>query len=483
MRRIALIAALAGIAALAALAIGSSAQGSSPQYNVNVIFDDARGLIGGQLVKIAGAKAGTINSVAVVRQGTAYRAKVETTIDGPFRFRKDASCTIAQEGLIGENYVLCDPGSSSVPLAGNPPTVPVTQTTEPVSLLDLFNIFNLPTRERFQVIINELGVGTAGRGDDFNQILLRANPALALARQVISILSHQNRDLATIIDSTSTIAAEGAAHTDAVQRFIRSSASLLQQTAGHSSALSEAIARLPGLLTAANPALTHLDTVAKEGTPVLANIHTALPYLNAVDRDIGPFAAVAAPAIAAMEKALDVGIPAIKNATPLVKEINNYLQVSKSTTAQFSKLAKNLQQHGFFEGFFSVVYYVTAALSRYTSNGHLLSILLVDPNNGACSSYATKPVAGCSAHYGSQPAYTPARRGHRAGKTSSSTPSTAQPGSSTGQQPGSGQGSTGQTSTGQSTSTTPAPSPASGASSAVQKTGQALQNLVNYLLK
>ena len=69
--------------------------------------------------------------------------------------------------------------------------MPVQNTTEPVSLLDLFNIFNLPTRERFTVIINELGIGTAGEGQNFNDILRRANPALALARQVIGILARQ----------------------------------------------------------------------------------------------------------------------------------------------------------------------------------------------------------------------------------------------------------------------------------------------------
>ena len=39
----------------------------------------------------------------------------------------------------------------------------------------------------------------------------------------------------------------------------------------------------------------------------------------------------------------------------------------------------------------------------------VLPLLIVAPNNGTCGNYATKPVAGCSAHYGSQPAYQPER--------------------------------------------------------------------------
>jgi ABC-type transporter Mla subunit MlaD len=168
MRRLASLSVLVLAAVAIALAIGASAQGSD-SYRFDVIFDDARGLVSGQLVKIAGAPAGTISGVTVTPQ---YRARVAATITGGFRFHTDASCTIRPQGLIAENYLACDPGTPSAPLlrpqGGYPPTVPVTRTTEPVSLQDLFNIFNLPTRERFQVLIDELGIATAGEGDNLN---------------------------------------------------------------------------------------------------------------------------------------------------------------------------------------------------------------------------------------------------------------------------------------------------------------------------
>jgi ABC-type transporter Mla subunit MlaD len=138
-RRLALIGSLAAVVGLLALVVGTSAQGSSA-YTFDVIFDNARGLIGGQLVKIAGARAGTIASVSVYHGD---QAQIQASIDGKFRFHRDASCTIRPEGLIAENYVNCDPGTASAPLlrgtGGRPPTVPVTRTQEPVSLLDLFN--------------------------------------------------------------------------------------------------------------------------------------------------------------------------------------------------------------------------------------------------------------------------------------------------------------------------------------------------------
>ncbi len=458
MRRLLSIAGIVALAALAVVAIGwrSPAQGSSTG-RFDVIFDDARGLIAGQLVKVAGATAGTINNVVVTPD---FKARVEASIDSRFLpFHTDARCTIRPEGLIAENYVDCDPGTLGSPTLQAtpqyPPTVPVVQTTEPVSLLDLFNIFNLPTRERFTAIIDTLGIGTAGRGADFNAILLRANPALAQARQLIAILNRQRTQLGGALDATSAIATEAASHTPALQGFLDRAAALTSVTAAHRDSLSQGIARLPRLLAVAQPSLQQLDTVARDGTPLVAQLHAAAPALVKVQRDLGPFAATAGPGLADLSQALRRGIPAIRHVTPLVSTLSIYTKRSLPDTQLFAKLTSNLQQHGFVESFLNVAYSVAASLSRHDATSHLLSTLLVSPNNGACSNYAPKPVAGCSAHYGSQPAYTPASAADRSAGSA-----------------------------GALTAAPPIAGPGSGArpGSSGQRAGT-LQNLVNFLLR
>lgn len=496
-RLVAVVILLGAVGALLALAFGSTAQGSG-MSSFDVIFDDARGLIGGQLVKVAGAQAGTINNVVVTSN---FKAKIEASIETQFMpFRTNATCTIRPEGLIAENYIDCNPGSPPAPILkgvnGQPPTVPVQNTTEPVSLLDLFNIFNVPTRERFAVIVNELGIGTAGEGQNFNDILLRANPALALARKVIGILDNQKAELATIIDATNTIAAQGASHTADVQNFLDRAAALSSLTASHSSNLSLAINRLPGLLSAATPALKQLDTVAVDGTPLIEQIHNAVPALNRVANDLGPFVKVAKPGLSDLGVALKTAIPAIRDTTPLTKTLRSYTARSLPGTKVVARLFENLQQHGFVENLLGVFYYVGASLARFDSTSHLLSVLLIGPQNGVCGSYATMPVAGCSAHYGSGSKYTPSKSAANAapdtGKankratarhaqstttptTTTTTTTTPAPTTTT---PSGGTGATGTVSKllnqllggSQSTSTTPGNS-------------QSLQSLLNYLVK
>lgn len=491
MRRLGLILiAMAAATVLGSALLGPSAQGSSTS-RFDVIFDDARGLIGGQLIKVAGAQAGTIDNVTVTSN---FKARIEATIDSRFMpFHQDATCTIRPEGLIAENYIDCDPGSANSPPLhsqdGQPPTVPVSHTTEPVSLLDLFNMFNLPTRERFQAIIDELGVGTSGRGRDFNNILRRANPALSLARQAISILARQQSQLAGIVQATDVIAREGAGHTAALQRFLERTAALTSLTAAHRDSLSATIARLPALLAAARPALARLDAVAVQGTPLLSQIHAAVPGLNRVSSDLGPFARVATPALAKLSVALRGAIPALRDAAPLTNTLRAYAARSLPGTLLFARLASNLQRHGFVENFLGITYYIAASLARFDATSHMLSILLVGARNGTCGNYSTTPVPGCSAHYGTNPAYKPQKAASAAGVgggtsgtaartrggpsppglPSSRTGARASGPSGSGSQGGGGSPSDG--GAGSAQSATPAPGPA-----------QNLNSLIHYLL-
>ncbi len=432
MRRLAVLAAVlvAGVAAFVALR-AMRAQGSSTS-SFAVVFDDARGLIPGQLVKIAGAQAGQITNVSVIKQGGAFRARIVGTVGTQFMpFHTNATCTIKPQGLIAENFVECDPGGPPAPVLrpqhGQPPTVPVKNTTEPVSLLDLFNIFNVPTRERVSMLIDELGIGTAARGQDFNAILYRANPALALARQVIGILARQKAQLASILDATNTIAQQAAAHTGAAQQFIDRAAALSATTAAHRGALELAIRRLPGLLAAAQPSLAQLDVVAREGTPLLLQLHAAVPWLQRVASDLGPFVAAAKPGLAKLSAALARAIPAIRQVTPLVAALRAYTKRSLPKTKLSGRLFTSLQDSGFLENFLGIIYYVDASLARYDSNSHLLDISLLDIQNGKCSVYASKPVAGCGANYGSAPASASTAIGSNRGSTRGTASSTTTP--------------------------------------------------------
>ena len=64
-----------------------------------------------------------------------------------------------------------------------------------------------PERERLSIILNELGVGLAGRGADLREVIRRANPALKEVDEVLRLLARQNDQLEQLAVDSDTIMA------------------------------------------------------------------------------------------------------------------------------------------------------------------------------------------------------------------------------------------------------------------------------------
>src|SRR5919112_1882119 len=94
--------------------------------------------------------------------------------------------------FIGEIFIDCRPGTNPQRLEPGS-TIPVeqTETTVPVDLVN--NIMRRPYRERFSILLSELGAGLAARGEDLNETIRRAVPALRETDKVLKLLADQRR--------------------------------------------------------------------------------------------------------------------------------------------------------------------------------------------------------------------------------------------------------------------------------------------------
>ena len=135
-------------------------------------------------------------------------------------FRSDASCQIRPQSLIGEKFVDCRPTLPRAPGSPPPPPLKKIPSGQPGAgqyLLplgsngtsvdpDLINdIQTLPYAQRFRLIFNELGAGLAGRGDDIEVLVKRANPVLRDVDRLFGILSAQRDQLAQLASDSEQI--------------------------------------------------------------------------------------------------------------------------------------------------------------------------------------------------------------------------------------------------------------------------------------
>src|SRR4029077_1868128 len=274
------------VAALAAVVLlPTAAGGSGGDYVVRAIFDDAGNIIPGENVKIDGVKVGTVGSVTATPQA---KAAVILNITNPgFQdFRSDASCTVRPQALIGEKFVDCLPTQPRVAGTPLPPPLkkigkghegagqyllPVENTSSPVDVDLLGDISRLPVRQRFTILINELGAGLAGRGSDLNVVIRRANPALQELDRVLAILAGENRVLAKLAVDSDRSLAPFAAVRNRVADFVVQSNTVAQASARQRGALEHNLIDFPPFLRQLGPAMERLGRFADETTPVFTD--------------------------------------------------------------------------------------------------------------------------------------------------------------------------------------------------------------------
>lgn len=385
-----LVVAVAAVAVLV-FALRSSAQSG---YRVAAIFQSAKGMVPGQLVKIAGAKVGTVTGLSI-RPGPT--ARVEMSIDKKFGpFHANATCEIRPEGPISEYFIDCDPGSGALErTVDGTPTVPIAHTSDPVTLQDVINIFSLPTDERISSLIGELGIATSARGAQLNQILARANPALAQAQRVLGIVDGQTQRLQDAVTQTDTVLTRLAGGDRQLRSFVDHAAAVTATTASRSSQLANAIHELPPMLTAITSATGPVNQTITSLTPVLRDLHTAAPNLVRFNRVVPAFERAASPALSALKAPAAAATRALPRIEPVIQRLNTFATVGGPTVDYLTRVLNSIRDTGGIEGLMRLMYTLASAGASYDGVSH--EITLLAQVNAQCFTAQTSP--GCSHNY------------------------------------------------------------------------------------
>jgi ABC-type transporter Mla subunit MlaD len=397
------------VAALVAIVLlATSAGGSGGGYTVRAIFDDAGNLTVGEDVKIDGVKVGTVGSVTATPNA---KAAVVLNIDNPgFQdFRKDASCTIRPQALIGEKFVDCLPTQPRVEGTPLPPPLktipygeegagqvllPVTGTHSPVDVDLLGDINRLPERQRLTIILNELGAGFAGRGADLNAVLRRSNPALQGLERVLAILAKENKTLTDLAVESDRALAPITADRSRLVGFINSSNKVNRAAANHRGALAQGLADFPAFLEQLGPAMERLGRFAEQTTPAFEDLGIAAPGINKTFQNIGPFSKSTEGFLRSFGKSSKSTASALAAVEPLLPLAKGLGKNAKPFATNFSELLKSLRSTGGLERLLDFIYLGSGSVNGYDALGHFLRVELV--GSAGCLGYAVKTNPICT---------------------------------------------------------------------------------------
>jgi virulence factor Mce-like protein len=407
MKRILATAAVLVVAgAFLVLTLGSSSGSGAPTYKIEL--DNAFGLVNGADFKVSGVIAGSIQSIDLDQKTLHAVVTVQVSQRGFGAFHSDVFCQSRPQSLIGEYFLDCDPGTQGKVL---PPgsTIPVThtQSTIPADLVQ--NIMRLPYRERFSLIINELGAAVASRSEDLQTALQRADPALAETDNLLALLAndaHTIRDLNANANSVITALANNSRQ---VQRFVTYANNAATDSATQAPSIEATWNKLPAFLEQLRPAMAKLGAAADAQDPVFTNLNAAATNLNTFFHELVPFSHESVPSLQSLGNASAVGKPAVQNAAPAVSNLNQFAKATPELAQNLAIVLQALDAHqrtasaggpiepdprspggtGYsgLEGLLEYVFNITNAISYYGPYGHMLAADLFA--NQACSPYAT----------------------------------------------------------------------------------------------
>jgi ABC-type transporter Mla subunit MlaD len=382
---------------------------SEEPYRVRAIFDNAGFIIPGEDVKIAGVRVGKVEDLDITED---FKAAIvlEITEPGYQDFRRDASCIVRPQNLIGERFVECKPTQPRPAGREAPPKLsviedgpgegqrllPVENTAQSIDIDLIGNTMREPERERLSLILNELGTGLAGRGADLNEVIRRANPALRETDKVLEILARQNTVLEQLAVNSDTVLAPLARDRERVAGAIRNSSDVARATAERREDLAADIQTLPEFLDELEPTMVRLGSLADESIPVFRDLGANASDINRLVRNMGPFAQAAIPAVDSLGEASKTGIPAVTDARPVIADTRNLANSIRPVGRDLRDVLESFRDTEGIERLMDYIFYQVAAINGFDSLGHYLRAgLMVNQ----CASYAVQPVAGCSAQF------------------------------------------------------------------------------------
>ncbi len=432
MRRIAAIVALLATATL--VVFGQAASGDGDEYQVRAIFDNGGFLVPGEQVRIAGATVGSVSSVEVTLPGERVhrdlspdpgKAVVVMKIDeaGFQDFRKDATCLIRPQSLLGEKYVDCQPTKPRAPGSEPPPVLDEVPDGEPgagqrflplenngkeVDIDLINNIMREPYAERFRLIFNDLGAGFAARGPDLAAIIGRADPALRQTNRVLAELADQNQRLSQLARDGDRIMQPFARERRSVSGFINNANIAAEATAERSKDLEAGFQRFPRALRQLGLTMRKLRAFSDQATPVFAEFNAGGPAIARATKALGPFANAAEPSLTSLGTAAEQSRQPLLNSDPILRQARDLAKAAAPGAKSLAGLLANLRKTGFHQQFMHFLYNTTGGINGYDQYGHFLRASL---SITGCTALLSVPLPGvCDAHFNTASRTAQARR-------------------------------------------------------------------------
>ncbi|MBF6620513.1 MAG: MCE family protein [Patulibacter sp.] len=320
-------------------------------YRVMVQFPEAGQLTEQSDVRISGVNVGKVIKVYPNPNGP---TNAEIEIKPKFAPIPAASkATLRSKTLLGETFVELAPnrGKDAKPL-DEKGTIPVTAVAPTVELDELLRTFDEPTREAFQVWMQEQAGALKGRGADLNAAFQEFPEFVDNFAALSATLDAQTGGVRETISSTEAFFRALSARQGDLRGLISASnrtfnvigdrneqlAQIFREFPAFERASTKILPKVTELADEANPTVVRMQAVATELTPAFAAIEELSPDLARFMTRLDPVITASAKGLPAFDRILEQFPPLLEDFGPFTRTINpllHYLGEHKNDITAF----------------------------------------------------------------------------------------------------------------------------------------------------
>jgi phospholipid/cholesterol/gamma-HCH transport system substrate-binding protein len=396
-----------GALGVALVVVGVLILGGGSSYSLNADFQNASGLVTGDNVLIGPAAVGTINSIALTRNGEARIGLSLRSGVGPLH--QGTVARIFEDSLSGiaSRYVELEPGPSQAPTIDDGGLITSTHTYSEVNIDQLFDTFDPLTRAGLKGFIRGEAASLKGRGVEANLALKYLAPGLQTTSQLTAELTRDQPTFDALVVQGANALSALASRSQQLTELVANTSTATGAIASQSQSLEQALTLLPPTLRRATTTFAGLQTTLNTLDPLVAATKPAV-------RQLPQF-------LASLDKVVNAGIPTIGALNGLISNPNGTgdlteLALATPSLERIARTAFPIMVKQFNDSEKQVEYLrdftpdVVAALTNlgqagayYDANGHyvrtqpVLFPFTIDSNNELTTQFPSQRYAGLHA--------------------------------------------------------------------------------------
>lgn len=298
-------------------------------YRMNIAFKEARGLVKGTDVRIAGINIGKVGSAELDPETN--ETIVEIEVDDEFSPRPtDTTAVLRQKSLLGEPYIELSAGSADAPDVPEDGTLPAGTVEESVVFEDLLSTFDPQTRAALTSMLTSQGGALQGSAPYFSW-LLSTMPDFAInIDEALEVVRQQDDETAMLLREGGGALTALTERQGQLQGLVQNTSRVFRATAARNEELADAITILPTFIDETvktsdrfadfsedtAPLFTQLVPAARELSPVLKDLRVVSPPLRTFMRGIKPLTSASKQGGPALGRFLDEIPPFLEVSTP-----------------------------------------------------------------------------------------------------------------------------------------------------------------------